>query len=383
VRKRLHAILDANVLVHDWLLESAAGRTVLAEGASGRVQLCVPEVVLREVPRVYARKLQRADRQLNEAIRDRAHLQAGAPDDALERVTTGVDVASAADAYVRALRARLDEAKVLILPVPSVPHDDIVDRALSGRRPFDQEGKTGYRDALIWQNVLDLAGSVPNIVLVSNDGDFRQSSGELHDELREEVIGSGSANRTMACCKDLSELIVRHFESESGLIYQFNERLRTDVSFFRRVREQLDRASITASPELDIDNDIDFEWTAYELDFVNDIFDDFKATFAADAGKPKAFVELAAHADVQVRYYLPVSEALDSRGLPADGVELHESRRGEVYGEYIQVVPARLSVEAFYRPGAKQLDGPIVVRIAEDWAWVEPNRVLGESPRTK
>jgi hypothetical protein len=37
-----------------------------------------------------------------------------------------------------------------------VSHDAVVERALERRQPFDTAGHNGYRDALLWETVLEL-----------------------------------------------------------------------------------------------------------------------------------------------------------------------------------------------------------------------------------
>src|SRR5262249_37389788 len=91
----LALVLDTNVLVSDWLLESPAGTHIRSQSLYGPITLIVPELVVREVVRVYRRKLKGAQRELRNAIVLRRKLQAGAPDPALDQVVTDVNVDAA------------------------------------------------------------------------------------------------------------------------------------------------------------------------------------------------------------------------------------------------------------------------------------------------
>src|SRR6266702_4642275 len=75
------------------------------------------------------------------------------------------------------------------------------------RRPFDDNGG-GYRDNLIWQTILDLAGKYgDDIVLVSGDKSFQDESGKLHSDLLQEIAERG-LNGQIQLYPKLAELIL-------------------------------------------------------------------------------------------------------------------------------------------------------------------------------
>jgi predicted nucleic acid-binding protein len=128
--ERLDAlVLDANVLVKDWLLESPAATHIRNQFAYGPLGLLVPELAIREVVRVYRRQLKTAQRELHSAPKKRRQLQAGAPDPVLERVSTSVDVDAAAAEYDSRLRQVLDRARARVLPLRSVSHERLVEES--------------------------------------------------------------------------------------------------------------------------------------------------------------------------------------------------------------------------------------------------------------
>ena len=57
--------------------------------------------------------------------------------------------------YDAELRARLEKLYAAIIPVPSISHQVDLIRAMESRRPFDPEGRNGYRDVLIWRSLLE------------------------------------------------------------------------------------------------------------------------------------------------------------------------------------------------------------------------------------
>jgi hypothetical protein len=95
-----------------------------------------------------------------------------------ERVPTVRDLRSrsmpSADELADRLRNRLAEMGATIAPVPtSLDHDTLVNWSLWAHPPFDSTDK-GYRDALIWATVREVAAEAKlgcAIVFVTNDND--------------------------------------------------------------------------------------------------------------------------------------------------------------------------------------------------------------------
>ena len=93
------------------------------------------------------------------------------------------------------LLARFAAANVNNSNYPTNTHEEVVKRATSRRKPFDEKG-SGYRDTLIWFNILELAGELDGrIYLVARDKDFRDNSGNLHDDLMDDLTDQQAASR--------------------------------------------------------------------------------------------------------------------------------------------------------------------------------------------
>lgn len=74
-----------------------------------------------------------------------------------------------------------------LLPIPQVSHVDLVNRAVHRTPPFDQKG-SGYRDSLVWANVLELVRRGHDVAFVSSDRIFRSDEGGLPASLRADVV---------------------------------------------------------------------------------------------------------------------------------------------------------------------------------------------------
>ena len=94
------------------------------------------------------------------------------------------------------------------LPLPDVSHDEVAARLLAGSRPFGTEGKkdTGYRDFLLWRNVLSLDG--PTAFVTSNRKDFMENE-ELHPDLARDIAVNGPDVRVFAGLESLTEKVLR------------------------------------------------------------------------------------------------------------------------------------------------------------------------------
>ena len=173
-------MLDTNSLFGLLRHPQRAWRSLLEHSRLGSVRLVVPELVWRELEVKQQEAVQEALDQRRDAHR-------------LLGVFGVLSVEEAASALVGrppeavdALRRSAVQAGAVTAPLPRVAHDDVVQRALDRRRPFDRAGHNGYRDTLLWQTVLDIANSGARVLLVSNDGRAfacPDDSSRLHPDL--------------------------------------------------------------------------------------------------------------------------------------------------------------------------------------------------------
>ncbi|WP_216209772.1 PIN domain-containing protein [Amycolatopsis aidingensis] len=152
-RQLITVMIDSNVIWNDWALEHPAWDTLQVFVEHGLVRVCVPEVVIQEVIRGYKRETNDLVAGLNNLKLWKLSKLLG-----LDVPSTIKDFKASVepriDAYGPMLRARIDERQFVIVPVPQTDQQTLLTRALENRKPFDGEGKNGYRDALIWHTVL-------------------------------------------------------------------------------------------------------------------------------------------------------------------------------------------------------------------------------------
>ena len=84
------------------------------------------------------------------------------------------------------MRADLEAAGVRVAPFPHADHHTLVSWSLDGHPPFDSTDK-GYRDALIWRTVREIAAAQPpgsTILFVGADKDYTQEHEQPADHPR-------------------------------------------------------------------------------------------------------------------------------------------------------------------------------------------------------
>jgi predicted nucleic acid-binding protein len=375
-------VLDTNVIVEDWLLGSPAATHIRNLSAYGPVTLLVPDLVIREAVGVYRRRLKSAQRDLNRAVAQRRKLEVGARDPLLEQLDTSVDLDSAAIAYDLRLREVLDRAHATILPLPNVGHDRLVERALLGRKPFDQDGHNGYRDALIWHSVLEGAVAHDKTILVtancSDFADSRDNPEQLATELTVDVEALRSREARpieVKLRRDFAAVIEKEFPVHHAVVLDLRQRLQTDRQFFRSVYDQLNDVNNQLYADVDLDPDIDLEWDDVDLEFINDLHDfDVVGVAPGNAADP-SFLRIIAHADVQYQVEVSAWSAFDERGLPVRQ-DIDWNERTEK-GRLTDVLPAELEFQALYVPGDSKLSDVELMTIRENWDWVVEGRTLG------
>lgn len=218
-------VLDSNVLVHkDWYLESTAGHVLRSEAAAGRWRIVIPEVVLIEAEARYRESVKSAEDKLTSGRQtlEKLRIPQG-----------GGGRRPRALRYLEDLEQIITDAGGEILPIPDVPHRRLVEKAVARKRPFSPEGN-GYRDALIWENVLELLDRpAGGVALISND-------------LR---AFATSDKRPPTLAKDLERELVERGQGGSVTLYRELSEITSQVPSADELAARW-RHTITDSPEL-------------------------------------------------------------------------------------------------------------------------------------
>jgi hypothetical protein len=225
-----HLVLDTNLVGFEHPLGSNDARVLLDAARHGQLVLVVPELVVREVMNKWRETMTSRLSKLDSTVKN------------LGEFAADIDVPSNSDLdhwegeVEERFRNSLNGENFLIPGLPDVAHDSIVSRALQRLRPFDPEGKDGYRDVLLWETVLDLAAE-QDVVLVSKD--FKAFAADDKETLAESLVEEAAERLQRADAVELCtslELAVERFTSEDAVVTGRAAKL-VRVDSFRRILE--------------------------------------------------------------------------------------------------------------------------------------------------
>lgn len=168
-------LLDANAFTRDWLMKGLAFQ-LFEHMVGARLSVLIPAVVFEELIANHGREVERTGDSLASLSKERRGLGLGP-----------VTADPSAFDYRAYVEERFDERLAFgVLPWPTVSHQDLVARAVSRTPPFDSKGG-GYRDALIWSDVVQLARAGHDVAFVSSDKGFLGQNGQLAAALKAEI----------------------------------------------------------------------------------------------------------------------------------------------------------------------------------------------------
>jgi predicted nucleic acid-binding protein len=178
-------VLDTSVLVHDFRLRGVLFRAVLRTVQDLRDHIYIPKLVIDELINKFREELQ--------SSYDALHSH----EDKIIKLTNSsfrkrrVEVPEQVALYSAWLQSELSRNNIQSLDYPRISHESLVKRALARRKPFCPEGQRGYRDAVLWETILQrYQVDREEIFFVSrNTRDFADpgNSSKLHLHLIEDL----------------------------------------------------------------------------------------------------------------------------------------------------------------------------------------------------
>ena len=258
----MHIILDANALIDEGYGDSSRAHELLSIAGPLGFQVHVPKVVLEELVGHYSRRLEKAISAMSGHIADLAWLV----DRELDYPIDESYGHNESKLFRDRLLARFAAANVNNSNYPTNTHEEVVKRATSRRRPFDDKG-SGYRDTLIWFNILELAGELDGrIYLVARDKDFRDNSGNLHDDLMDDLTTNKQSKDRIVLVSSIKELMEQHIHPNVQQTFE-QDPLETLKAVGFDVVEAITPRILTAFFNADLDpREVGLSW---ECEFTN------------------------------------------------------------------------------------------------------------------
>ena len=197
-----YIVLDSNELIADIGLTSTRAAFLRAYCERLDVVIVVPSVVRLEVESHIQSKVCEVGGALREAARTLERYGAHVPSD-YEPVGSPYSRTKAKGQFAE----RLQWLGARDMPLPNVTHSRVVTRLLEHQRPFSSSKykDVGYRDFLLWMNVLSLDEAT---AFVTTDSDFREKT-ELHPDLAQDLKRIGHEVRLFNGLGALTDTILR------------------------------------------------------------------------------------------------------------------------------------------------------------------------------
>lgn len=183
-------VIDTNILFKNFRLNNISSQLVLNHLDQTQHTFCIPEVVYLETINKFKEELR------NEIVKTRKGLQSIHKLTDVWHQIRDSDFANVDKAvkdyenYLIELAQRFNRIKLNFPLIPNIKHEEIVNRAIKKEKPFSESGR-GYRDTLIWINILELAtSSGEKIAFISeNINDFADKKNEksFHSDLIKEL----------------------------------------------------------------------------------------------------------------------------------------------------------------------------------------------------
>lgn len=202
----MRVVLDANVVITE-----GHGSNDLFDffiSSSGRVghTIYIPELVIAEVVADYQKNI---EGQTHAVHRNLKSLSRKLGRD-LQSPFADVAIPAVARQFEDSLRQHFSSTYCHILSYPQTPHEHLVFKAITRKRPFNEKG-SGYRDALIWETVLELASQqAGSVAFISKDADFTDNKGALHADLVTELKERHRGASSVLVFRSLGDFVDRH-----------------------------------------------------------------------------------------------------------------------------------------------------------------------------
>ena len=179
---------------------------LLSQASAIGYKVCVPKLVVEEVVAKFKGKLRKEDKQASETIAGLSRLL----QTNLDNPFSEIHLEKETELFRNRLTSTFSKSNTLILGYPCAPHRNIVKKAIERKRPFNSNG-AGYRDALVWQTVLEKATEVNEpVALVTNDTDFGDKRNGLHGDLVEELLNKGLCHEKVVLIPSMTDLMDDH-----------------------------------------------------------------------------------------------------------------------------------------------------------------------------
>jgi hypothetical protein len=184
-------VLDTTETFADLRLDGPNFRMLKAYFSRTRSRLAIPQIVVEETTNHYREQLAERMESASMALRDIGRMVG----ESKSYPPPSIDQARTVEDFRRYLDMQIQELGGSVIGYAKVQLPDLVARSLGRRRPFDNSGQRGFRDAVLWESLLKevipgLRENEPVALVTRNSKDFGKEP-ELFPELQEDCRSRG------------------------------------------------------------------------------------------------------------------------------------------------------------------------------------------------
>lgn len=382
----MRVVIETSALAEgDWYLEHNAAQALLVLSRRGEIELLLPEVVYRELGKKHADAVSREIKKLDSPTRAKK-LNALQPPDRRSADPHDAPAEMAPSySYSAALWRAVTGAGGRLLGLPETSLEVLLDRSLACRAPFDAHGRAGFRDALIWETIMELATRSEPVVFITKDSDFLDpaTSARLHPDLIEDLMAAGLPGDRIRPVESLKEAVEQVVRPARELLDSMRTRLSSDAPWRDRLVARLEELAAEDADAVGFDVDVGLgmgvEPYVDEIDVEQlDYLDHFGKVAIADVlplGGDGFGVEIWLSATA----FYEVSVVLSEHVWDASSEVLREvdygfgpNERSATVGGSAQVL---LVFEATYDPGSDELANLSLRRMSDDRGEPSPQQL--------
>jgi len=250
----MRIVVDSSIICADFQLASSSFRVFFDGIPQTGHSIYIPKLVIDEVRNKYAEELQSCQSGIQGQL-GKVHRVTG---QTLSSPLTDDKAQQMVEEYDQMLEACLRQVGATILEYPTVSHEIIVQRELCRKKPFSRKG--GYRDYLIWENILTIAENENEpVAFITKDRDFADDEFRLHPDLVADIKQRGLEPDCVILFESLERFVNEHIKPTMEVL----EDVRIQLSAGTYPHLQLETAIVEQLP--DFIGGIEFE--PYEIGF--------------------------------------------------------------------------------------------------------------------
>jgi hypothetical protein len=226
----MYVVFDSAVLIADYRLRSIHMKALLEQSRNETHTIAIPNLVFDEVVNKWREHAEIMVRSWEKVVDNADRLLL----DKLYEAPPDLDLLT--NEYSTWLKDQLDAHGIRWLDIPRVTHLELARKAVAKTKPFAPSG-AGYRDALIWESVKELASeSVGEVIFVSFDKkDFWDGKGNLHADLVASLEESDLKPDQVVLITDIAVAVERLVETVETTKKWFLARLTNDSRYREKV----------------------------------------------------------------------------------------------------------------------------------------------------